>query len=168
LIVGWLERRTPLSRGRLIPAFLFLVLPAFVQVRQVHHVLTSAPEYKLAREYRAAAEIVRKNSRSTDVVAATEIGYLGYFSGRRILDMHALIHPDAHPAMKRDGALWWTRQRPELIVTHAPIWFPEPKGADTSATGIGIDDTARYERLATIPTIGLSDVTALAVWKRTH
>jgi hypothetical protein len=166
LVARWLERRTSFAPGRVIPAVLFLSLPAFVQGRQIHRILTAPPDYKLAREYQAAADVVRKNSRPTDVVAATEIGYLGYFSERRILDMHALIHPDAHAAIKRDDAFWWARRRPDLIVTHAPIWFPEPKGADGSIAGISLDETARYERIATIPAVGLSDVDSIAVWKR--
>ena len=82
--------------------------------------------YRLAAQYRNAAKWIAKNTSAASRVAATEIGYLGYFSGRPIVDIHGLIHKEYLESV-RGGPDWWFRQyTPEVIVRHRPAWDGEP------------------------------------------
>lgn len=84
-------------------------------------------EYRLASDYREAAEWIAANTPAASRVACTEIGYLGYFSAREIVDVHALIHPDATAAIQAGELSWWFRDPlPEVVVVHDPPWYGEP------------------------------------------
>jgi hypothetical protein len=97
-----------------------------IVAHQAWGVLRLPATYRLSDEYRAAAAAVRERPGDPCNLAATEIGYLGYFSGCAMLDIHALIHPEAIPAVRRGEALWWYASRPRWIVTHDPPWYGEP------------------------------------------
>ncbi|WP_157863527.1 hypothetical protein [Mycolicibacterium obuense] len=58
-------------------------------------------------EFIAAAEKLEQISKPGDVVAANQIGVLGYFSGRDVLDTYGLISPEVFPYIKAgDGSIW--------------------------------------------------------------
>lgn len=67
--------------------------------------------------YEFAGQWIKDNSSPMDVVMAPEIGYIGYFSERRIFDVMGLITPEA---AKEVGKLWvwdWAeRKNPEYVV----------------------------------------------------
>lgn len=52
------------------------------------------------RVHVAAARWIADSTASDAVVAAYDIGALGYFSGRRVLDCGGLVHPGAVPFMR--------------------------------------------------------------------
>lgn len=111
--------------------------------------MTFVKSYRLGYEYREAGDWIREHTLATDVVAATEIGYIGYFSKREIRDIHGLIHPQALPFLKREEWDWWLKiNPPQVIVTHTPEWDGEPSehagwSADTLA-----DFRTRYVKVA--------------------
>lgn len=84
-------------------------------------------DYRLGAEYAAAGRWIDQNTRPDEVVAATEIGYLGYFSKREIRDIHGLIHPESLPHLKKEEWDWWfVHKPPSVVVVHTPAWSGEP------------------------------------------
>ena len=56
-------------------------------------------------------------------VAMVEIGILSYFSGRRILDLVGLVHPEIGPHLAEGDVSWPVRERkPEFVLLHDPPW----------------------------------------------
>jgi len=87
-------------------------------------------QYRLAEEYRQAATWIAAHTPTDVRVAATEIGYIGYYSHREMRDIHGLIHREALPHLKRQQWDWWfVEDPPEIIVTHAHPAIGEPDPA---------------------------------------
>jgi hypothetical protein len=60
-------------------------------------------------------------------VAAAEIGYIGYYSERPIVDMHGLLHRDALRHIRSEGLSWWFRRyTPDFIIGHESPLPGEP------------------------------------------
>jgi hypothetical protein len=58
-------------------------------------------------------------------IAVSDIGALGYFSGRRIIDLEGLITPSVLPyRTDRRYVEFVERERPQLLVIF-PEWYPE-------------------------------------------
>jgi hypothetical protein len=68
---------------------------------------------------RAIGRWLSINTRPTDLIAAEPIGYIGYYSGRRILDEVGLVSPEMVP-LNRAGSGWFgkmlARFRPDYVV----------------------------------------------------
>lgn len=87
--------------------------------------------YRFSDSYRNAAAWLQQNGNKDDSVACTEIGYIGFFSGLKIVDMHGLIHPDAISDLRENRMFWWyERERPDFIVIHKGSWQGEPGSAN--------------------------------------
>lgn len=104
---------------------------AFLAVTAVFAASTSAifrgeDHYRLSRTYRAAATFISERALQSDTIAATEIGYIGFFSNREIVDIHGLIHPEALARIRDGDSLWWLDRSPDWIVLHPGRWFGEP------------------------------------------
>lgn len=85
--------------------------------------------YRFSDDYRELGKWLFKNSSETDTLAANEIGYLGYYSNRRILDMHGLIHPDKAGSIKQQEHWWFKEPLPTHIVRHVPPHYGQPSQA---------------------------------------
>jgi hypothetical protein len=73
--------------------------------------------YRFAPHYTLAARWIVRNTEPGLRVAAPEIGYVGFYSGRQIVDPFGLVHRDALVRLRADGTEWWLDERPELVVT---------------------------------------------------
>jgi hypothetical protein len=69
------------------------------------------------------ARWINQNTPPDALIAAHDIGALGYFGGRKILDMAGLISPDVIPLMGNDAGLreWLLASHAAYLVT-APGW----------------------------------------------
>jgi hypothetical protein len=80
--------------------------------------------------YRATGEWLRENIPATARVGALEIGAIGYYAQRQIIDFAGLIQPEVAAYIDRettyaDSALWAAqRYQPEFLVLQAGV-FPE-------------------------------------------
>ncbi len=72
-----------------------------------------------------AAQWVSENTQTSALVAAHDIGALGYFGGREILDLAGLVSPEVIPFIRDETRLasWLTRQGASYLVTF-PGWYP--------------------------------------------
>ncbi|OGP58400.1 MAG: hypothetical protein A2V67_02260 [Deltaproteobacteria bacterium RBG_13_61_14] len=80
----------------------------------------------------AIGEWIRRGTRPEDVIAANDIGAIGYISKRRVLDVVGLVTPEILPYVKglhinslRDQRVleFLSREKPEYLVVF-PNWYP--------------------------------------------
>jgi hypothetical protein len=72
------------------------------------------------------ARWVAENTRPDSVIAAHDIGALGYFGGRKLLDLAGLASPQVIPFLRDENQLgiFLDTQKAEYLVTF-PDWYPE-------------------------------------------
>jgi hypothetical protein len=85
--------------------------------------------YRLAKEYKDISLWIRENTPEDFQVAAVEIGYIGYYSQRPIVDPNGLLHAESLPHLKEEKWWWWfDTYNPEVIITKDPRpWCGEPQ-----------------------------------------
>jgi hypothetical protein len=117
-----LFQKAPSDSPLLVPfAFLLFICisPVFFRVSSdiFFWVYRSQRPTLECKGYESAGEWIKNNSAPGDVVMAPEIGYIGYFSERRIFDVMGLVTPEAAGEV---GKLWiwdWAlRKNPEYVV----------------------------------------------------
>ena len=98
-------------------AVVFALLGAQAYTRDVQIIET---------EMVAAAHWVRANTPPTARVAAHDIGALGYYSERALLDLAGLVSPDVIPFIRDEAQLadWLDSAHADYLVTF-PGWYPE-------------------------------------------
>lgn len=88
-------------------------------------------EYRFTADYRVVGAYMRANSEPTDTFAATEIGFLGVYSGLQTLDTHGLLHRRSLPELRKHNLHWWwdLGERPTYVVNHRYPGDGEPGNA---------------------------------------
>jgi arabinofuranosyltransferase len=73
----------------------------------------------------ATARWVNANTPPTALIATHDIGALGYFSDRRLLDMAGLVSPGVIPFIRDEARLkaWLDTSGADYLVTF-PSWYP--------------------------------------------
>jgi hypothetical protein len=73
----------------------------------------------------ATARWVAANTPAEALIAAHDIGALGYFGRRHILDMAGLVSPQVIPFIRDEGRLsgWLDQEGASYLVTF-PNWYP--------------------------------------------
>jgi hypothetical protein len=73
----------------------------------------------------ATAQWVAGNTPADTLIAAHDIGALGYFGGRRVLDMAGLVSPEVIPFIRDESRLsaWLDREGANYLETF-PDWYP--------------------------------------------
>lgn len=74
----------------------------------------------------ATARWLADNSAPDDLIAAHDIGALGYFAQRPLLDLAGLISPDVIPFIRDEARLaeYMDQRQPRYLVTF-PAWYPQ-------------------------------------------
>jgi hypothetical protein len=73
--------------------------------------------------YLAIGRWLERNTPSDATVAAAEVGYIGWYSRRRIIDILGLVNPlNAAFVAKRDLHSWLDHYDPDYILVHDPSW----------------------------------------------
>lgn len=74
----------------------------------------------------ATAHWIKEHSQATDLIAAHDIGALGYFAERPLLDLAGLVSPDVIPIIRDERALavYLDEQAPLYLMTF-PGWYPQ-------------------------------------------
>jgi len=116
------RRRTATARWALAAA---LFLPVIVAQAHLSYQRSLAlPEPQLIA-YRDIGTWLQRHTAPDATVAAWEIGAIGYYSDRPLLDYLGLITPEARPAVARNDYKWWLHARPPeyVVVRHPPGGF---------------------------------------------
>ncbi len=129
----------------------FLVLcAASLEVRRID--LEDTTKYEA---YRAISEEILERTRPDETMMLGEIGEIGYLTGRRVVDSHALIHPDLPEEDILDTRRLVQRFAPDLLVDEGWVTSKPPGYADAVSSGslaveLTLPDgaTVRYEQIA--------------------
>lgn len=95
-----------------------LLLPLFISNAQIYHALQSPgsvpPEskiYKILPEakvevYRRVGEWLKTHTPQDALIGVTEVGVIGYYSERTMVDFLGLVHPDVARALQNGNIQW--------------------------------------------------------------
>lgn len=73
--------------------------------------------------YQRASAWINAHTRPDQLVAATEIGYIGYATRRPIVDYLGLLdRASIEDLERRDFRSWIYRTQPDVFVVHSPLW----------------------------------------------
>ena len=133
---AWALRRRPrMARWALAAAVFLPVIAAQTRLNYLHSLTFPTPQIVA---YREVGTWLNRRTSPDATVAAWEIGAIGYYSDRPILDYLGLITPEARAAVARRDFKWWLRQRPpDYVVVRDP-----PGGFEQAA----LDDPLFSER----------------------
>lgn len=80
------------------------------------------------KEYTEIGEWIKKNTPEDSKIAAVEIGTLGWYSDRYIIDILGLVNPlNADFIGQRQFSKWYDHYKPDFILVHDP-YFPHEQG----------------------------------------
>jgi hypothetical protein len=92
----------------------------------------------LQKVHRAAAQWARDNTSPQARIASLDIGMLGYYSQRYVIDLGGLLDPSLHPWLKQG------RVGPYLVNKGATYYFSMIRPASEKITGVQKDEGALY------------------------
>ncbi len=92
-------------------------------------IISSHPDWK-AQAYPDAARWIAKNTNQSATLATIDIGHLGYWSGRPIIDIVGLAQPDVAAHIAEGDFGYAIRQyEPDMVLLGAS-WLPEVRSLD--------------------------------------
>lgn len=138
------------SRQFAAGALICLVLGLLIQPR-IAQVLSSKGDDR-ATSYLALCKWVEENLRPTQSIAYVEVGYLGYFTDARIIDLMGLTTPDIEEHVAQGDFAWGFWQ-------YEPDWFVFRQDFDWALAQIRSDArfAERYRQVTTLPGPGEAD-----------
>ncbi len=129
-VVGGLDALRKWRPRLALPAhavFLVLVLLVMAFHLQMRPVWPYSPRDGRASTYLATAEWLRRNVEPTRNVAASEVGYLGFFTNNRIIDLCGLVTREITPfVLKGDYITGFWVCTPDYFVNRATYTWLDP------------------------------------------
>jgi hypothetical protein len=126
-MMRWIEPRSPVTTKRIASRAWVLV----VAISSLTFWLIGAGAYSrdvaiIESEMVATAHWIQDNTSEDAVVAAHDIGAIGYFAGRELVDLAGLVSPDVIPFIREEKALarYIDEAGAEYLITF-PSWYPE-------------------------------------------
>ncbi|MBI2421359.1 MAG: hypothetical protein HYV27_00920 [Candidatus Hydrogenedentes bacterium] len=141
-LLTWPRFSRPVRTALTALLLLFVLLPRYYDVWE------RAKDYPgdvRAESYKYVAAWLRENTKPEDTVGSGEVGYLGYYTSNKIIDMAGLISPD--PQAVLDIPSWEeavSRFAPQYLVECLPT-------ATTSEKDVVLRGDVRYEPVLTRP-----------------
>ena len=158
-IVGWL-RLLKARRYALLPIALLVLALALGLLSIARGAGIYAANVRYINEYQVATALwLRDHTPPGSVVATHDIGAIGYFSDRQIIDLGGLTQPEVVPLLSDQRALVaYLKQQQVGYVVMFPDWFPPPRfllstlqqgevyrAHDPSIAAIGGSDLVTYQ-----------------------
>lgn len=101
---------------------LIFIYPAIIQIQMFILLQKQAPH----KEYVIIGEWLRNYTPPDSKIAAVEIGNLGWYSERYIVDILGLVNPlNADFIGQKQFSKWFDFYKPDYIVVHDPYWSHE-------------------------------------------
>lgn len=89
---------------------------------------------------------LRNNTPANSKIALAEIGFVGYYSDRYIIDTLGLVNPfNARDIGKRKFDGWLDHYRPDYILVHTPAWWPLEYGLYAAAARYGVSEVCQFD-----------------------
>ncbi|MEO8512967.1 MAG: hypothetical protein ABI543_05380 [Ignavibacteria bacterium] len=118
LISGKIQRRTI----RVIAFSLLFIYPVLTQLEIARLLQNEKPH----AQYKIIGEWFNNNTSNKTVIAAVEIGHIGWYSKRYIVDILGLTSPfNADFISSQQFSKWYDIYKPDYIVSHNPPWPQE-------------------------------------------
>ena len=142
-----------ITKNRVKPIFLKWLLPVllgsfliFILAKQTVDFLSTYSGDPKGESYTGLAQWIRNNTDQSESIAFIEVGYLGYFTDNRIIDLAGLITPDIVPHIAKNDFNWgFWNYHPDYY-----IYLPD---FDWALSGIKMDPRfdLQYKPVATLP-----------------
>jgi hypothetical protein len=122
----WVKLDSPLAKTRILSrlwvASTFAILVSFVFIGARAY---SQDVAIIETEMVASAKWIAENTEKDELIAAHDIGALGYFSHRNLLDLAGLISPEIIPFIRDEEAIsaYLDEQGADYLMTF-PSWYP--------------------------------------------
>lgn len=154
---------TALNRPALIVSLAVLLIVAAAAVKPLIALPRTSQLNPTVRLYIEVGEWLQVNTMPTASVGYYEIGYIGFYGHRRMIDTLGLIDPEVSPAVARRDFIWALRERrPDFILEKRGAglngflgeqWFKDEyrSRAIMSVRGPSADAVVIHERVARPP-----------------
>lgn len=116
--------KTDNNRFKLIFASLSIISLSFL-LNYNNKLINSHRPQDMQREkdYLEISKWIQHNTKTNESIGTAEIGIIGYYTDRRIIDLCGLISKDnAYFLSKRNTDAWITKHKPDYILFHEPKW----------------------------------------------
>jgi len=126
-LASWVKLNSPFARVRLLSRLWVLasiaVLVAFIFVGSRAYSLDVAI---IETEMVSTAKWIAENTEEDALIAAHDIGAIGYFGHRKLLDLAGLISPEVIPFIRDEQAIasYLDEKEADYLVTF-PEWYPD-------------------------------------------
>jgi hypothetical protein len=107
----------------------------------------AAYPHAVARAYIEAGQWLARETPPEATVGYLEVGFLGYYSRRHIVDPLGLVSPNAAEAIARRDFLHTYRTRRPDVILHQPLFYPDYMGRLVEQPWF----RAEYRAVATLP-----------------
>jgi hypothetical protein len=127
LLVDWLKARSAKAAARLVrQVYVIAVVVLFVLYIPIGMVAFATDVAIINGEMVAVAQWLDRNTPPDALIAAHDIGAIGYFAGRPILDLAGLISPEVIPFIRDEAELGtWMRAKGAQYLVTFPGWYPQ-------------------------------------------
>lgn len=107
---------------RIVLLCLIFIYPVLTQLEIARLLQNEKPH----SQYKLTGEWFNKNTPENSVIAAVEIGHIGWYSKRYIVDILGLTNPqNAEFISTGQFSKWYDVYKPDYIVSHEPLWPQE-------------------------------------------
>ena len=112
---GWRRHEVRLTALLCVPLLVALLTPTVKLLGR-----EPQPRYPI---YKSAGEWLAANTPAAASVGMVEIGIVGFYSNRYIVDVCGLVTPTVGPHMAAGDVAWPVRTyRPDFVLLHDPLW----------------------------------------------
>ncbi len=114
-----------MKKGQIVGIFLISIIFSYIFIKQ----LAYSYEWRGSssnKDYREIGIWLKNNTEEEAKVACIEIGHIGWYSKRYIVDILGLVNPyNAKLLGERKWGDWFKYYKPDYILIHDPIWIQE-------------------------------------------
>jgi hypothetical protein len=127
LLLDWLKARSANPVARLLrQVYALVVVVLFILYVPIGAAAFATDVAIINGEMVAAAQWLDRNTPPGALIAAHDIGAIGYFARRPILDLAGLISPEVIPFIRDEAKLGqWIRSRGAHYLVTFPGWYPQ-------------------------------------------
>jgi hypothetical protein len=116
--ISYISQKYKSALLRTCLVILIFIYPALTQVELFRLLSHEGPN----QNYKIIGEWINGNTPENCKVTCLEIGHIGWFSKRYIVDLVGLINPSISDALgKHDYEKWYVMYKPEYLVVHDPV-----------------------------------------------
>ena len=127
LLIDWLKVRSTRPLARVLrQAYVIAIIVLFVLYIPIGAVAYATDVAIIHGEMVVVAQWLDRNVPPDALIAAHDIGAIGYFTGRPILDLAGLISPEVIPFIRDEARLGeWMRAKGARYLVTFPGWYPQ-------------------------------------------